>query len=128
MATTNQVYVYKWKNNPKRETLFGRRCKVLFRSKMNSCKVEFMDDGQTEIVSRNSLDMRQDGERGGGMKYWAVTHRHTTFVEAETKGEALENCAQQVRDNADAADCEAYEIEQEESDQHWEKALKGAAV
>jgi len=55
MATTNQVYVYKWKNNPKRETLFGRRCKVLFRSKMNSCKVEFMDDGQTEIVSRNSL-------------------------------------------------------------------------
>lgn len=55
MKRPSQVYVYKWRNNPKRVGMFARRCVVLVRSKMNSCEVEFLDNGQTEVVSRNSL-------------------------------------------------------------------------
>lgn len=53
------------------------------------------------------------------MKFWAVTHRHTAYVEAETEAEALENCAGQVRDNAEADDCTAEEISEREYEQHW---------
>lgn len=47
-------YVYAWRNNAKRETLHGRRCRVLARGAMNSAMIEF-EDGQVEIVSRNAL-------------------------------------------------------------------------
>lgn len=49
------TYRYAWKNNSKRATLFSRRCRVLVRGKMNSALVEFVDDGQREIISRNAL-------------------------------------------------------------------------
>jgi len=49
------TYRYCWRNNPKRATLYGRICMVLCRGKMNSVLVEFQDDGQREIVSRNAL-------------------------------------------------------------------------
>lgn len=51
----NQLYKYCWKNNPKRETLFGRTCIVLHRGIMNSALIQFTDNGQREVVSRNSL-------------------------------------------------------------------------
>ena len=54
-----------------------------------------------------------------GMKFWAVTHRHTTYVEAETEAAAREDCADQVRDNADADDCTAEEISEYAYEQHW---------
>lgn len=47
-------YVYAWKNNPKRKGLFGRKCRVLIRGKMNSALVEF-ENGQREVISRNAL-------------------------------------------------------------------------
>lgn len=47
-------YVYKWKNNEKRLTLYGRRFKVLARMKMNSALVEF-ENGQQEVISRNAI-------------------------------------------------------------------------
>ena len=47
-------YIFAWGNNPKRAKMKGRRCKVLCRGKMNSCKIEF-EDGQQECVSRNAL-------------------------------------------------------------------------
>jgi len=47
-------YIYGWGNNPKRENMKGRRCRVLCRGKMNSCMIEF-EDGQRECVSRNAL-------------------------------------------------------------------------
>jgi hypothetical protein len=46
------LYVYVWKNNQKRAQLCGRQCVVLARGAMNSCLVEFVDNGQREIVSR----------------------------------------------------------------------------
>ena len=52
---TEQLYVFCWANNPKRATLKGRVCKVLYRGKMNSALIEFIDNNQREIVSRNSL-------------------------------------------------------------------------
>ena len=51
----SEIYVYIWKNNPKRETMRGRQCKILVSGKMNSVLIEFIDNGQKEIVSRNSL-------------------------------------------------------------------------
>lgn len=48
------IYVYVWRNNPKRATLFGRYCKIVARLTMNSAVVEF-EDGQRECISRNAL-------------------------------------------------------------------------
>lgn len=50
-----QTYTYVWGNNEKRLTLRGRECVVLARGKMNSIMIEFTDNGQREIVSRNSI-------------------------------------------------------------------------
>lgn len=48
-------YRYAWHNNAKRQTLYLRACRVLARGKMNSALVEFEDNRQREIVSRNAL-------------------------------------------------------------------------
>ena len=50
-----QLYIYVWGNNEKREAMTGRMCRVLSRGKKNSCAVEFTDNGQKEIISRNAL-------------------------------------------------------------------------
>ena len=47
-------YTYAWKNNTKRQGLYGKQCRVLVRGKMNSALVEF-ENGQKEIISRNAL-------------------------------------------------------------------------
>ena len=47
-------YIYAWGNNPKRETLKGKRCRVIARGKKNSIMIEF-ESKQREIVSRNSV-------------------------------------------------------------------------
>ena len=47
-------YIYKWRNNEKRRTLYGRKFKVLIRSHANSALVEF-EDGQKEVISRNAF-------------------------------------------------------------------------
>jgi len=52
-------HIYGWKNNPKRKSLYGRRCKVLVWGRMNSALVEF-DDGQKEVISRNALRRRNE--------------------------------------------------------------------
>jgi hypothetical protein len=49
-----QKYIYCWKNNSKRQTLYKRTCRVIARMKMNSAWVEF-ENGQQECVSRNAL-------------------------------------------------------------------------
>ena len=48
-------YYFSWKNNPKREQLYGRKCRVLVRGrKMNICLVEF-ENGDLEAVYRLAL-------------------------------------------------------------------------
>ena len=49
------IYVYGWGNNSKRANMKARLCVVLARGKMNSCLVEFVDNGQREVISRNAL-------------------------------------------------------------------------
>ena len=49
-----ETYIYKWRNNSKRETLYGRKCQVLGRYRMNSAWVIF-ENGQEECISRNAL-------------------------------------------------------------------------
>jgi hypothetical protein len=53
-AKRDMVYVYKWKNNEKRLSMYGRKCKVIVRGRANSALVEF-EDGQREIISRNAI-------------------------------------------------------------------------
>lgn len=50
-----QVYIYAWRNNSKRETLYKREMIVIARGTMNSCLVQFTDNGQREVVSRNAI-------------------------------------------------------------------------
>lgn len=52
---SEQLYVYRWKNNEKRATLYGRICRVVKRMARNSALVRFEDNGQEEVVSRNAL-------------------------------------------------------------------------
>lgn len=48
-------YYYAWGNNDKRKTMKWRKCAIIVRGKtMNSCMIEF-ENGQREIVSRNSI-------------------------------------------------------------------------
>jgi hypothetical protein len=49
------LYRFCWGNNPKRATMQGRVCRVLCRGTMNSAMIEFIDNGQREVVSRNAL-------------------------------------------------------------------------
>jgi len=54
-------YRYTWRNNERRKTLYGRTCRVVYRGRANSALVEF-ENGQREIVSRNSLRRLSDRE------------------------------------------------------------------
>ena len=47
-------HVYVWKNNEKRATMAGRRCRVVARGRMNSIVIRF-EDGQIECVSRYAV-------------------------------------------------------------------------
>lgn len=49
------IFTFAWGNNPKRSTLKGRRCRVVAWGSLNSCLVKFLDNGQTEIVSKWAL-------------------------------------------------------------------------
>jgi hypothetical protein len=49
------LYKYTWGNNQKRITMKYRICKVLKYGKKNSILIEFIDNNQKEIVSRNSV-------------------------------------------------------------------------
>lgn len=47
--------VYAWGNNAKRATMKGRHCTVIARGRKNSCLIQFLDNGQREIVSRYAV-------------------------------------------------------------------------
>lgn len=47
-------HVYRWKNPPYNNGLYGRRCRVLAYGKKNSVRVEFTD-GTRHVVSRNAI-------------------------------------------------------------------------
>ncbi len=52
---SEQLYTYNWKNNEKRITMYKRVCKVTAKGAKNSIRIEFVDNGQKEIVSANSI-------------------------------------------------------------------------
>ena len=52
---TDTIYRYPWKNNEKRAAMYGRLFRVVTRGSMNSVLIEFIDNGQREVTSRNAL-------------------------------------------------------------------------
>lgn len=58
-----QLYVYRWGNNARRAAMKGRVCRVLARGAMNSAMIEFVDNGEVEIVSRNALQRYREATR-----------------------------------------------------------------
>ena len=58
------LYRFCWGNNSKRVTMKGRVCRVVCRGTMNSAMIEFTDNGQREVVSRNAL--RRHNDQGHG--------------------------------------------------------------
>lgn len=59
MANTTR-YIFSWGNNERRATMKGRVCVVICRGKMNSCLVEFEDNKQREVISRNAIRKVKD--------------------------------------------------------------------
>jgi hypothetical protein len=57
-----RLYRFCWANNAKRATLAGRICCVICRGAMNSALVEFVDNRQREVVSRNALRVSTERE------------------------------------------------------------------
>jgi len=53
--TSEQLYVYCWGNNPARARMKGRVCRVLARGAKNSVAIEFVDNGERTLTSRNAL-------------------------------------------------------------------------
>lgn len=49
------IYRYHWNNNEKRKKMKGRSCRIIKSGKKNSVLIEFIDNGQREIVSRRAL-------------------------------------------------------------------------
>lgn len=52
---TAKLYAYTWGNNEKRATMKGRICRMLARGVLNSALIEFVDNGEQVVVSRNAL-------------------------------------------------------------------------
>jgi hypothetical protein len=65
MTTERPLHRYTWGNNAKRATMKGRHCVVLARGRMNSCLVEFVDDGRREVVSRYAVARVDPGQAAG---------------------------------------------------------------
>ena len=63
-----QLYTFRWGNNPKRKSMQGRVCRVVARGRMNSVMIEFSDNGQREVVSRNALQKVQTDLAVGEVK------------------------------------------------------------
>ena len=51
----HRLYRFCWRNNERRREMYGRVCRVVCRGAMNSAMIEFTDNGQREVVSRNAL-------------------------------------------------------------------------
>lgn len=49
------THVFAWGNNDKRATLKGRPIRIVASGAKQSCLVEFLDNGQREVVSRRAL-------------------------------------------------------------------------
>ncbi len=58
---SEQLYEYRWGNNPIRAKFKGRTCRVLARGKRNTCMLEFVDTGEQLITSRNALKKVEAG-------------------------------------------------------------------
>lgn len=59
---SEQVYLFRWKspvdrygNRTKWPEMYGRHCRMLVHGGMNNRLVEFLDDGQREIVNGNAI-------------------------------------------------------------------------
>lgn len=48
------THVYRWRNNPRRAELYGRRCRILMSGKMGTVLVEF-ENGELVTTSRRAL-------------------------------------------------------------------------
>lgn len=50
-----QIYEWRWRKFPVDGDRYKKLCRVLARGRMNSCLVQFLEDGKKYIVSRNGL-------------------------------------------------------------------------
>lgn len=48
-------YRFGWRNNPRRAQLYGRRCRILARSRRRGSVMVEWENGTRDIVSRRAL-------------------------------------------------------------------------
>ena len=49
------IYTYAWRNNERREALFGRRCVIEAQGALGTVLVRFLDTGERVTTSRRAL-------------------------------------------------------------------------
>jgi hypothetical protein len=49
------THTYEWKNNSKRVTMYGRRCRIITRTPNRLSIVIEFEDGQREVVIRRAI-------------------------------------------------------------------------
>lgn len=47
-------HIYRWRNNPRRAELYGRRCRILVSGKLGTVLVQF-ENGERVTTSRRAL-------------------------------------------------------------------------
>jgi hypothetical protein len=62
--TSDELYVYRWGNNPRRRELKGRRCRAVARGRMNTVLVEFVDTGERVTTSSRALQRVVSAQKG----------------------------------------------------------------
>ena len=60
-----QIYVYRWGNNARRAELWGRRCRIIARGRMNTVLVEFLDNGERVTTSSRALTRKKPAPTNG---------------------------------------------------------------
>jgi hypothetical protein len=51
-STAEPRYVYRWRNNPRRDELYGRVCRLVCSGTKNTVLLEFVDTGERVTTSR----------------------------------------------------------------------------
>jgi hypothetical protein len=85
------IYEYRWSNNEVRKRMKGRKCRILARGKMNTCMIKFLDNGQIEAVSRNSLRKVADRVQGKKKEGLTMARDINKFVLSENE-EGIRGC------------------------------------
>jgi len=86
----DQMYTYRWKNNPRRAELFGRQCKILTRGGMGTVLVEFENGERVTTAGRalKRIEVPNPSPRGRSL-IWDVYHQLPDGIRIQRLGRVM---------------------------------------